>query len=633
MPLITLDKITVDYGSGPVLDEVTFTIEQGDKIGLVGPNGEGKTTLLEVILGIRRPHFGEVHTQRGIRLGYLPQEHRLAGELPLFDAVYRSHPEIWTIEKRLEELTSSGIADCDLNEYRELENRLTHFGGYSFKSKVEGVLEGLGFDKSQFDTPVGRLSGGEQNRAAIAGILLEDPDILLLDEPTNHIDYNGLQWLADYLESTDKAYVVVSHDRYFLDRIAKNIAEIRGGELTKFPGNYSFYEKERKRLDEDLLLRFEAQRAEIARVEEFIRRNIAGQKTKQAQARRTMLSRLERITPPAKSEEIRLRFSKVARGGDDVFRLDKLGVSFGERTLFSDINLLVTRGERIAIVGPNGCGKTTLLSAIAGKILPTTGTIRKGTGISMGYYSQDFSEIDESNSAFEEIHSFDRMMAEEAVRSSLAMFSLYDEDIFRPLRTFSGGEVARVALLKLLLGEANLLLLDEPTNHLDIKSRITLERALANFEGTIVFVSHDRYFLRNVAKKIIAFEPDGVAVIDGGFEYYIERRNVRLAQNRKQATKAKSVSSPEPAQSTKTKRKNIFRVEKERAQTEVEIAQLEGEIARVAELLSEDHVAGDWPRMSTLLNEYNSLNQKLEKLIKRWEQLEEELVEIARESD
>ncbi len=624
MPYVNLDRVTVDFGSGPILDEIGYTIEPGDKIGLVGPNGEGKTTMLSVIAGVLKPHSGDVHVQRGIRIGYLRQEHALEGGLSLFDAVYRSHPEVYSIERRLEELSLGGLKECDFEEYRRLENRLSQLGGYNFQSRVEAVLFGLGFSKGQFSTEVEKLSGGERNRAAIACILLEAPDILLLDEPTNHIDYDGLQWLAEYLQNSCKTYVVVSHDRYFLDVIARETVEIRDGEVSKFAGNYSFYEKERKRLDEELIAKYEAQRAEIARTEDFIRKNIAGQKTKQAQSRRTMLAKLERIAPPPKAEEIRVRFKTAARGGEDVFRTEGLSVSFGERKLFEGFNFLARRGDRIGVVGPNGCGKTTLLSAIAGRLEPSAGRVRIGSGIKKGYYSQDFQEIDESNSAFEEIHDFDRTMTEEAVRSSLALFSLYDEDIFRPLRTFSGGEVARVALLKLLLGGANLLLLDEPTNHLDIKSRITLEKALSHFEGTVIFVSHDRYFLRNVAQKIIAFERGQITLFDGGFEYYLERRAALNKQECRPEAKDRPKTADEPARSS---RKNLFRLEKERAQAEDAIARLEADLTKISQLLSEEHVAGDWGRMSALLAEFEASSKRLEGLLAEWERLEEQLAE------
>lgn len=625
MSLINLDKATIDYGSGPVLEEITFNLEHGDKIGLVGPNGEGKTTLLSIITGALKPHSGDVHKQRGLKIGFLTQEHRLVGNLSLFEAVFRSHPEIGALEERLAEISHDGLDDSNMDEYQSLENRLIQLDGYNFKSRIEAILNGLGFASNRLQTPIEKLSGGERNRAAIACLLLENPDILLLDEPTNHIDYDGLQWLAEYLENSQKTFVVVSHDRYFLDRVAKEIIEIRSGELTKFAGNYSFYEKERGRLDKDLLIKYEAQRAEILRVQDFIRKNMAGQKTKQAQSRRTMLSKLERITPPLKAGDIRIRFAKAIRGGDDVLHLDKLGMAFGERHLYENFNLFVRRGERIGIVGPNGCGKTTLISTIAGKTTPTSGKVRLGAGIKMSYYSQDFKEIDESNSAYEEIHSFDTMMTEETIRSSLALFSLYNDNIFRPLRTFSGGEIARVAILKMLLGESNLLLLDEPTNHLDIKSRITLEKALTKFEGTVIVVSHDRYFLQTIAQKIIAFEPHGIKTFDGGFEYYLERREIKRKNSTHTKLPAICPSSAHEKPATKTSAKSLFKMQKEHDEVESEISRIENEMTRVSELLSEDHVTSEWTRMSALLNEYENLSMRLEKLLHRWEQLEESL--------
>ena len=628
MPVVSLDNITVNFGSSPILDGITLSIEAGERIGLVGPNGEGKTTLLSVITGALEPDSGNVYRQRGLRIGILPQNHRLSGGLSLFDAVYAGHPEIHELEIGMQAISRDGIGEKDLEKYQQMETRFAQLDGYSYKNRVEGVLNGLGFSEDQFGISVNSLSGGERNRAAIAGLLLADPDLLLLDEPTNHIDYSGLQWLADYLENCGKGYIVVSHDRYFLDRIAKSIVEVRDGNVTRFAGNYTFYERERRRIDKELLKRFEAQRAQIARTEEFIRRNIAGQKTKQAQGRRKLLARVERIAPPKNADEIRLRFRKVARGGNDVLRIKGLSAGFGKRTLFEDFDLFVGRGERIGIVGPNGCGKTTLLSIMGGLQKPIGGSVKLGSNVEVGFYSQDFSNIDESHSAFREIHDFDPAMSEEAVRGALALFSLRGDDIFRPLSTFSGGEIARVALLKLLLGEANLLLLDEPTNHLDIPSRITLERALSRFEGTVIVVSHDRYFLRNVAKRIVAFEADGIKIFDGGFDDYLERRDL-LARAAEKSQKSDVVPSKnEPKKGGKRSiGKNLFKLQRDRKEIEKQIATTEAEIKRVGELLSDEQVARDWARMSAFLSEYEGLSRKLERMLRRWEKIEQELLE------
>ena len=628
MPVVSLDNITVNFGSSPILDGITLSIEAGERIGLVGPNGEGKTTLLSVITGALEPDSGNVYRQRGLRIGILPQNHRLSGGLSLFDAVYAGHPEIHELEIGMQAISRDGIGEKDLEKYQQMETRFAQLDGYSYKNRVEGVLNGLGFSEDQFGISVNSLSGGERNRAAIAGLLLADPDLLLLDEPTNHIDYSGLQWLADYLENCGKGYIVVSHDRYFLDRIAKSIVEVRDGNVTRFAGNYTFYERERRRIDKELLKRFEAQRAQIARTEEFIRRNIAGQKTKQAQGRRKLLARVERIAPPKNADEIRLRFRKVARGGNDVLRIKGLSAGFGERTLFEDFDLFIGRGERIGIVGPNGCGKTTLLSIMGGLQKPIGGSVKLGSNVEVGFYSQDFSNIDESHSAFREIHDFDPAMSEEAVRGALALFSLRGDDIFRPLSTFSGGEIARVALLKLLLGEANLLLLDEPTNHLDIPSRITLERALSRFEGTVIVVSHDRYFLRNVAKRIVAFEADGIKIFDGGFDDYLERRDL-LARAAEKSQKSDVVPSKnEPKKGGKRSiGKNLFKLQRDRKEIEKQIATTEAEIKRVGELLSDEQVARDWARMSAFLSEYEGLSRKLERMLRRWEKIEQELLE------
>jgi len=628
MPLISLDNITVDYGTGPVLEDVCFSLESNNHIGLVGANGEGKTTFLSVLAGELVPHEGIVHRQRGLKIGFLHQEDRLTGEDSLILTVMENHPEIPELERKIHSLIKDNLTSKELEEYHKLESRLLQLDGYTFKSRAEGILSALGFKENQFETPVNKLSGGEKNRAAIACLLLAEPDIILMDEPTNHIDYDGLVWLIDFLKKCNKPYIVISHNRFFLDQISDTILEIRGASTTSFAGNYSYYEKKREEIDRRILKQYEAQREEIKRIEDFIQKNIAGQKTKQAQARRKTLANLERIIPPDQKQNINIRFKDIRRSGNIILQAENISAAFSTKKLFDNFDITLHRKDHIGIVGPNGCGKTTLLSILAGKQRPNSGKVKTGSRVFKGYYSQDFSDIDSSNSAFQEIRNFDGSMTDENIHSALALFSFRSDQIFRPLSTFSGGEIARVALLKLLLGKANFLLLDEPTNHLDIDSSKTLENALVEFEGTVLVISHDRYFLRKVADKILAFEEDGIKMFEGGFEYYLERRKSRLSE-RKDSPKIRTNprTNYKRKGSPPKKKLNLYQIKKNHGELEKEISTLEKEQEKVAGLLSEDYVASDWARMSSLIKEYETITDNLEKKMAEWEKLEQVLQE------
>ena len=534
MAVITLQHVAKAFAGTPVLTGLSVQFERGERVGLVGPNGTGKSTVLRIIAGREKPDAGAVHVARHLRIGYLPQEANFRSDRTLREAMLAVFHDLRDKAARLRELegqlgeTGANPAAWDpavLEEYTGLLSRFEERGGYTFEQRIEQVLSGLGFARELWDQPASVLSGGQRTRARLARLLLEQPDFLLLDEPTNHLDLETTEWLESFLAGWRGGLVVVSHDRFFLDKATKRTVEIVDGKAESYPAPYSRYlylraEHYRRRQKE-----YAAQQGQIARTEEFIRRYGAGQRAKEARGRQKRLDRLERIeaAPQQRQAMGGLALGRGARSGEIALSTVRLRVGYPGKQLLALPNVQVARGQRIALIGPNGSGKSTLLRTLVGQIPPLGGSFAWGTNVEVGYYAQSHEGLHRNRTVLEEIQDA-RPMSEEAGRGYLGRFLFRGDDVFKKVGDLSGGERSRVALARLTLQQANMLLLDEPTNHLDIASRDALEGVLREYDGTMLFVSHDRYFIDAVATMVWAVEDGAVRVYPGSYSDYLEAR-------------------------------------------------------------------------------------------------------------
>ena len=638
MIILSVQNVAKSFGINAVLRDVSLTIQQGERIGLVGVNGCGKSTLMRIIAGLDSQDSGEIALVRGTRIGYLAQQNMVTSGESIWNELQSVYEPVFAMEKRLRELENE-MAHAHTDEqhfahlsadYDRLMHRFEESDGYAWKSMVSGVLNGLGFKPSQYDQRVDSLSGGEQTRLCLARLLLQKPDLLLLDEPTNHLDMETLQWLENYLSSYKGSVLVISHDRYFLDHVCTGIVEILMGSSEQYNGNYTRYTAQRQERFESRIRAYELQQKEIERQEAIIARYRMFNREKSikaAESREKALDRMEKLEKPVDERAIRFSFEARRRTGEDVLQLSELSKSFGEKHLFRDLSIHVRAGDRIALIGPNGVGKSTLIKLIVGEEKPDTGFIRYGANVDLGYYDQHQSTLHPDKSVLDEVWDRFPQMEQSNVRGALGMFLFTGDEVFKPIKTLSGGEKGRVALTALMLRKDNLLLLDEPTNHLDMDSREVLEDALSDFGGTIITVSHDRYFINRVANRIIEMRPDGVTEYIGNYDDYIERKNRPIPV---EAEGGKTKTELEKEKRRDKMNRQALRQLKTRAQeAEKAVGAKEAEIAELEAQMADPALYSDPQRAADVQRAYQAAQQALQMLYEEWEAAEAALQEEA----
>ena len=628
MTLLTLNNISKSFVMNKVLTEVNLTLPEGGRMGLVGVNGCGKSTLMNIIAGKLEPDEGEIILTRGTTVGFLTQHADIDSELNLTEELSRVFDDVKRMEERLREMETQLAEHPELSEsYSRLMARFEDAGGYEWPSRVQGVLAGLGFPPERRQQPARLLSGGEKTRLCLARLLLRHPDLLLLDEPTNHLDLDGTRWLEETLKKYKGTVLVISHDRYFLNEVCDSMCELRQTRLTQYSGNYDEFSRKREAELERQIKEYNMQQAEIERQEAIIRRYRMYNREKsikKAESREKMLARIERLERPVDDKHIRFSFSTRRRTGDDVLMIKELSKGFDGRTLFKNFDLHLRAGERVAIIGPNGIGKSTLLNIIVGQLPKDSGQVIYGANLDIGYYDQQQSSLHPDKDIMSEVWDDFPRMEPDRVRSTLALFLITGEDVFRPVKTLSGGERGRVALTKLMLRRDNLLILDEPTNHLDMDSREVLEDALEDYEGTILTVSHDRYFINKVADRIIEMTAEGVTEYAGNYDAYLEKKTA-MAQltapplpagvTRTQADKEKKKERA-AREDIKARKLRLRQVEKSIEDTENRLSEIDAEMADGA-------VWQDRVKSQALEQERKDKNAELETLYAEWEELSE----------
>jgi ATP-binding cassette subfamily F protein 3 len=623
--LFRLSDVTKSYGGNEILRGVSFQVNPGEKVGLVGRNGAGKTTVFRLIIEQESADSGGVFKANNLRLGLLHQHVDFTEDETVHTAALSAFKEIHDIEaemRRLEELMVTDHSPAVLDRYAELQIAFEQADGFTYAARAESILQGLGFPRELWSLNTSTLSGGQKNRLGMARLLLSKADVLLLDEPTNHLDVNAVEWLERFLTDYDGSYVVISHDRYFLDRTTNRIIEIENGKAVTYTGNYSAFLVERELRREQQQREYENQQALINKTQEFIRRNLEGQKTKQAKSRRNMLERIERLDAVV-SEKHGGNFGlkKVERTGNNVLTLEDLAIGYGEKLLASGINLSLHRGEALGIIGGNGTGKTTLLKTVLGEIPALHGDIRWGTKTNFGYYAQNLEELEPRNEVIQELRRVAPLADSGELRSFLARFLFMGEDVFKLVGDLSGGEKGRLALAKLIYSRKNVLILDEPTNHLDIPAREALEAALAEYDGTIITVSHDRFFLDKIASQMLAFEDDRIEVFNGNYTEYHDWVETRPPSPPVISNDLHGARAEVLKQNGKLSKNQRERIEKRIDEIEALIPLLEAKITRLSGSLSDPSTASDFTKSADLTDQLAIVQTQIDSLYAEWDEL------------
>ncbi|WP_297861759.1 ABC-F family ATP-binding cassette domain-containing protein [uncultured Acidaminococcus sp.] len=645
--LVTVDGLKKSFGVHDIFQNVSFTVRQGEKVGLVGVNGSGKTTLLRCLLDPEFADGGSVKFAGDLRLGYVEQGFDDFREETIWQFMQHACPDILNLREKMRQLEeASGRAQGEelqgiLDQYARTESRYAHLDGYHYESNIKRVLIGLGYPEETWQWRADKLSGGQKTRLQLAAALVNSPDLLILDEPTNHLDIVMSEWLENYLREFRGGVLVISHDRAFLDNVVEEILEMEGGTLHRFKGNYSRYLEQKEIQVLTQTRAYEAQQEYIARQEAYIRRFKAGIKSKMARGRQSQLDRLERIDAPIQEEEFQLRLPHAAECAEKVIILEHLDVGYPQHLLLQDVDMTLRRGEKVAIIGPNGCGKSTLLKTILQELPPLKGEARIGNRVKIGYFSQSYERLDENQTIMENFLT-EYGLTDEQTRRLLGSMMFHGEDVFKVIGTLSGGQKARLVLLKLVLDGANCLLLDEPTNHLDIAAKEAVEAALETFDGTVLLVSHDRYLVNEVAGRIWAVEDGHVTDYKGNYDFYLEERNKERDQaaaslaapaaSRKEEKKVpKGETEPISAQPAtavpKTEKKPYSPAEAQKLlpQVELKIREYEALQKVLSAKIADPANQQDLETSTKLAEEYAEQSKILDGLMDKWEKLMESL--------
>jgi len=631
---LVVENIVKSFGIHEIFKNVSFMLDRGEKVGLVGANGGGKTTLLRCLLAPETIDSGSIKFEPGLRIGYVEQGFQGIGEGTLWQFLVNAGKDILELRQKMAELekrvaSAKGVElDSLLADYARVSNIYEHADGYNYENRIKIVLHGLGFPEKEWDKPAENFSGGQKTRILLAAALVKEPDLLILDEPTNHLDIRMTEWLEGYLRDFKGGVLIVSHDRFFLNNVVGRILEMEGGRLQNFKGNYDQYLAQKEIQTATLEAAYEAQQEYIARTEAYIRRFKAGIKSKMARGRQSQLNRLERIEGPERIEEFELRLPPAPESAERVLVLEDLSVGYGENVLLKDIDLVLRRGEKTALLGPNGAGKTTLLKTILGELSPLAGKAKIGNRVKIGYFSQSYERLDPNQTLL------DNFLTEygyttEHTRSLLGGMLFHGDDVFKEIGTLSGGQKARLVLLKLVLDGANLLVLDEPTNHLDIAAREAVEAALEAYDGTVLVVSHDRYFINEVASRIWEIDNQQVNDYKGNYSFYVEEKAKRAALAAVAENEAKSEnkvveqeSKPVKAKlEEKQRRYSEQEREKLLAKVELSIREQEAMLKVLEKQLADPANHEDVENSARLAEEYEKMKSEIDNLMLKWEEL------------
>lgn len=632
--VLACQNISKAYGVTEILNHINFHIEAKEKLAIVGINGAGKSTLLKIIMNEEEADEGQVVIGKDITVGYLAQHQNSYYDKTIYEELLSVKQDVIDLQEQIRQLEQDmkHLEGAELEDALERYTRMNHTfemqDGYAFESQITGILKGLGFEESEFNRPVSELSGGQKTRVSLGRLLLSRPDIILLDEPTNHLDLNSIAWLEGYLRGYDGAVIIVSHDRYFLDKIVTKVIEIENTQATIYHGNYSYYAQKREEVRLSKYRAYMNQQAEIKHQEEVIAKlkQFNREKSiKRAESREKMLDKMERLEKPQEiHDEMRLTLTPDVESGNDVLLVEGLSKSFDGKTIFSNVNIDIKRGERVALIGNNGTGKTTILKIINQLLPKDSGKITLGAQVHIGYYDQEHQVLHAEKTIFDELQDAYPQMNNTRVRNVLAAFLFTGEDVFKKIADLSGGERGRVSLAKLMLSNANFLILDEPTNHLDITSKEILENALKNYTGTILYVSHDRYFINQTATRILDLSPNGITSYIGNYDYYIEQQLVSTARSEEKTTVVKEETETKKdwkrskeEQARERKRQNDIK------KTETRIEELEQLLSSLEEELSLPENATNVAKLTEITTRQAAATEELEALYETWESLSE----------